>query len=81
MHVLCIDLYDLIYVYYTYIHMFFYMLYIILLLHARIYAWEAFFIPCHGTSAACGSSKQASRTARPDSLMILSIRDNLRLIH
>lgn len=62
------------------------MLYIISLLHARIYTstvshGKLFFIPCHGTSAACGSSKQASRTARPDSLMILSIRDNLRLIH
>lgn len=70
---------------YIYTH-FFYMLYIILLLHARIYTstvshGKLFFIPCHGTRAACGSSKQASRTARPDSLMILSIRDNLRLIH
>lgn len=79
-------LYHLIYVYYTYIHIFstccisshFYMRAYI---HLRFRMGSVFFIPCHGTSAACGSSKQASRTARPDSLMILSIRDNLRLIH
>ena len=39
-------------------------------IHLRFRMGSFLFIPCHGTSAACGSSKQASRTARPDSLMI-----------
>ena len=56
---------------------------VLLSTHTWPQATQMYSANCHcsaafqGSSAACGCSKHASNTARPDSLMILSIKDNL----